>query len=262
MTMERSEKREVVRVLDGVSELTEQLIVKEVPLTIFLNGQKVVTLLTTGESTRELAVGFLLSEGLMKKSNDLLSVDVKGVAGEAHVEVSGDVERVEKLAGRRVVTSGGGKGTTFHPPLDPLEGKNLSFKVKVPPWRIYSLMEELNELSGLYRKTGGVHNSALSEGERILLFRSDIGRHNAVDKIHGAACFDGIPLEDKLLLTSGRVSSEMVEKALRMGVSLLISRSAPTTLAIDLAVRTGLTLVGFARGNSMIVYAGRERIDI
>ncbi len=130
------------------------------------------------------------------------------------------------------------------------------------PRQIYHLMKELNKLSELYRDTRGVHNSALATGKEILIFRDDIGRHNAVDKIRGAAFLEDSPLSDKILITTGRLTSEIVIKVAKMGVPILVSRSAPTTLALDLAGRVNLTLIGYVRGERLSVYAGHERVTV
>ena len=141
-----------------------------------------------------------------------------------------------------------------------MHAKPVSSQLTVAPARVYELMKELNRLSDLYRETRGVHNSALADGGNILVFRDDIGRHNAVDKIRGACFLEEIPLGDKLLVTTGRMSSEIVVKVAKMGVPILISRSAPTSLALDLAERIGLTLIGYVRGDKMTVYTGKQRV--
>jgi FdhD protein len=260
MTQDRSTKREVVSIQGGVSEVIQRSVVTEVPLTIFLNGEELITLLTTGDANRELAVGFLLSEGFLKNRDDLRSVRVDDSSGTVEVELVGNLETVEKLWGKRTVTSGCGKGVTFYHVLDSLQARPAASAVKISPSQILALMGELNRLSDLYRETGGVHNSALADTERVLIFRDDIGRHNAVDKIYGTCFLEDIPLEDKLLLTTGRISSEMAVKTAKMGVSVLISRSAPTSLALELAERVGLTVVGYVRGGGMVVYTGKSRI--
>lgn len=235
-------------------------IVSEVPLTVFVNGKELITLLTTGDANRELAVGFLLSEGFLSERGDLKSIRVDDDAGAVEVEIAGDVDLTEKLWGKRAVTSGCGKGATFYHVLDSLQAKQVTSNLTVAPAQVYALMKDLNRLSDLYRETGGVHNSALTDSERILIFRDDIGRHNAVDKIRGTCFLDGVSLDDKMIVTTGRMSSEIVVKIAKMGVPILVSRSAPTSLALELADRIGITLIGYVRGEKMTVYTGKERV--
>jgi FdhD protein len=259
---ERSDNRKVLSIREGETREEERPVVQETPLTIFLNGKELITLLTTGDANRELAIGFLLSEGFLNDPRCLESIREDPSSGTVDVNLSGDLSIIEKLWGKRTVTSGCGKGATFYHVLDSLHARQTASGVTVSPSRIRELMDELNRLSGLYRKTGGVHNCALADIESILVFRDDIGRHNAVDKIYGNCFLENIPMEDKLLLTTGRISSEMTVKTIRMGVSVLISRSAPTSLALDLAERAGLTVVGYVRGGGMVVYTGKERIKV
>jgi FdhD protein len=257
-----SDIRKVLNIRDGEATEEERNVVREVPLTIYVNGEELITLLTTGDANRELTVGFLLSEGFLKESKELLSIRVNDDAGEADVRISGDLESVGKLWGKRTVTSGCGKGATFYHLLDSLNTQKIDSDITIKASQIHTLMGELNRLSVLYRDTGGVHNCALADTDKILVFRDDIGRHNAVDKIYGACFLENTSLDDKLLLTTGRISSEMTVKTTRMGVSVLISRSAPTSLALELAERVGLTVVGYVRGGGMVVYTGKERINV
>lgn len=258
----RSDIRKVLNIRDGETGEEEKSVVLEVPLTIFVNGQELITLLTTGDANRELAIGFLLSEGFLRDRENVQSIREDRSAGTVDVSLSGDLNTIGKLWGKRTVTSGCGKGATFYHVLDSLEAKKVASDISVTPSEIFDLMRELNRMSELYRKTGGVHNSALANREKILIFRDDIGRHNAVDKIHGACFLENIPLGDKLLITTGRLSSEIVVKVAKMGVPVLVSRSAPTSLALDLAERVGLTVVGYVRGGGMTVYTGKERIEV
>jgi FdhD protein len=260
MTDEKSVTREVVSIQSDISETIERPVVREIPLTVSVNGKELITLLTTGDAKRELAVGFLLSEGFLNKKDDLKRIRVDGEAGAVEIEISGDLDLTEKLWGKRVVTSGCGKGATFYHVLDSIQAKTVSSDLTVTPEQVYALMKELNRLSDLYRATGGVHNSGLADTEKILIFRDDIGRHNAVDKIRGACFLEEIPLEDKIIITTGRMSSEIVVKVAKMGVPILVSRSAPTSLALDLAERIGLTLIGYVRGGRMTVYTGKQRV--
>ena len=260
MTNDKRETRDVTQIKGSDASPEARSIVQEVPLTVSVNGNELITLLTTGDANRELAVGFLLSEGFLNNRENLKSIRVDDEAGVVDVELEGDLDLTEKLWGKRVVTSGCGKGATFYHVLDSIQAKPVISGLTVSPAQVYSLMKELNKLSDLYRETRGVHNSGLADGKQILIFRDDIGRHNAVDKIRGACFLEDIPLEDKLLVTTGRMSSEIVIKVARMGVPILVSRSAPTSLALDLADRIGLTLIGYVRGEKMTVYTGKQRV--
>ena len=261
--MESKQVARTVQQYSGSSgQSVERSVVREAPLTVSVNGKELITLLTTGDANRELAVGFLLSEGFLSSREDLKSIRVDDEAGVAEVTLTGDVDLAAKLWGKRTVTSGCGKGATFYHVLDSIQAKPVTSDTTVSPAQVCALMRELNRLSDLYRETGGVHNSALADGEKILVFRDDIGRHNAVDKIRGACFLEGIPLDDKILITTGRMSSEIVVKVAKMGVPILISRSAPTSLALELAERVGLTLIGYVRGDKLTVYTGSERVAV
>ena len=254
--------RDVLHVTGPDASSESRSIVREIPLTISVNGSELITLLTTGDANKELAIGFLLSEGFLQKKEDLKSIRVDDEAGLVELELSGEMDLVEKLWGKRAVTSGCGKGATFYHILDSLQTRRITSDIRIAPKNVYALMRELNRLSDLYRETGGVHNCALADEKTVLVFKDDIGRHNAVDKIRGTCFLDDIYTEDKLLITTGRISSEIVVKVARMGVPVLISRSAPTNLALDLADRVGLTLIGYVRGEKMTVYTGQERVKL
>jgi FdhD protein len=262
MTHDKHDTRNVIQIKGSDANSEFRSIVREVPLTVSVNGKELITLLTTGDANRELAVGFLLSEGFLQNSEDLKSIRVDDEAGTAEVELTTDLDLTEKLWGKRTVTSGCGKGATFYHVLDSIQAKAVSSDLTVTPALVYAMMKELNRLSDLYRETGGVHNSGLADTEKILIFRDDIGRHNAVDKIRGACFLEEIPLADKIIITTGRMSSEIVVKVAKMGVPILVSRSAPTSLALDLAERVGLTLIGYVRGEKMTVYTGEQRVKI
>ena len=260
MTSDKHTTRDILQVTGADASSGSRSVVREVPLTVTLNGNELITLLTTGDANRELAIGFLLSEGFLNNKEDLKSIRVDDEAGIVEVELAGDKDLTEKLWGKRAVTSGCGKGATFYHVLDSLQAKPVTTDLNITPAQVYALMKELNRMSDLYRETGGVHNSALADGENIIVFKDDIGRHNAVDKIRGACFLEEIPLQDKILVTTGRMSSEIVIKVAKMGVPILISRSAPTSLALDLADRVSLTLIGYVRGAKMMVYTGKQRI--
>jgi FdhD protein len=234
-------------------------VVREAPLTIYLNGQEFVTLLCTPELLDMLAVGFLRSEGLVGSYGDIVSLRVDGEQGFVFVETEGG-KLAEKLYGKRTITSGCGKGTVFFSVLDSLQSKPVESALTISAAEILSLMRELQERAHLFRLTGGLHSAALCSRKEVVYFCEDIGRHNAVDKIAGLCLRDGVELHDKILVTSGRISSEILVKSAKLGIPVLVSRSAPTSLSIELGEKLGLTLVGFARGRRFNIYSRRDRI--
>ena len=237
----------------------ETFIIAESPITLFLNGKEVVTLLATPENLKELAVGFLLSEGWLRehKPVEKIEVDPQGIV---RVRVKYRNPLTEKLFLRRTITSGCGRGTIFYNVLDSLGAKKIRSSAKISQAQISKLMQELNQRSVLYRKSGSVHGAALATGQRILTFGEDIGRHNAVDKIFGAAFLQGLSTSGKILLTSGRISSEILVKAVKRRIPFLLSYSGPTALAVNMAREMGVTLIGYVRGKGMRIYSHGERI--
>jgi FdhD protein len=245
---------------EGLKE-TVRPVVREVPLTIYLNDQEIVTLLCLGDYPKTLAVGFLLSEGLLNRLKDLKSVLVEEDTGMVRVEVRDDTRLREKLFLRRTITSGCGKGTTFYHSLDALTAQRVKSPLAITTGQVFALMKKMTDRSDLYKLTGGTHNSALATKDDLVIFRADIGRHNAVDKIFGECFLEKIPLDDKILLTTGRITSEILIKTARMGIPVLISRSAATTLAISLARQVDITVIGYVRGKNLIVYSGQHRVS-
>ena len=246
---------------DGVLSAIEIAVVREIPVTLRLNGREIITLLASDDALDYLAAGFLKAEGFVSRREDILAITVDPSGETVDVEASGVDPLAEKLFERRTVTSGCGKGTTFTHAIDALQALSAPAGPRLSAARIRRLMHALLSGSPLYREAGGVHSAALSTVEEIVIFRDDIGRHNAVDKIHGECFLRGIPVGDKLLLTTGRISSEILVKAAKLGVAILVSRSSPTDLALELATRTGITVVGQVRGGSLTIYAGEERVD-
>jgi len=246
---------------DGVLTTAEVAVVREIPVTIRLNGRELITLLASDDALDYLAAGFLKGEGFVSRREDVVAIRV-GPGGElVDVEAVGIDPLAEKLLERRTVTSGCGKGTTFTHALDALQARQAPAGPTVSGLRLRELMHALLRGSALYREAGGVHSAALADADGILLFRDDIGRHNAVDKIHGECFLRDIPVADKILLTTGRISSEILVKATKLGVAVLVSRSSATDLALELAARTGITVVGQVRGGGLTVYAGEGRVS-
>jgi FdhD protein len=253
------EQRKILRVeRDGARETTDPVI-REAPLTVYLNGREFVTLLCTPELMDMLAVGFLRSEGLIREFSEVTSLRLDEEQGFVFIETQGG-SLAEKLYGKRTITSGCGKGTVFFSVLDALTSERITSGVTVTVAQIHGLMHALQERALLFQLTGGIHSAALCTPEGVVYFCEDIGRHNAVDKILGLCLRDGVTISDKILVTSGRISSEILVKSAKLGLSMLVSRAAPTTLSVDLAEKIGITLVGFARGQRLNVYSHAERV--
>jgi len=234
------------------------LIAEEVPLTIFINNEEFITLLSTPADLRELAIGFCLSEGILKRREELRSFKLNEEEGTCQVEIEDDLKR--EFFGKRAITSGCGRGSIFYNPLDIFDYALIKSEIKVKSRDILRLMRSLQSSSGLFKKTGGVHSCALADEKELLVFKEDIGRHNAVDKIFGECFLKEIPTEDKMILLSGRVSSEILIKVSKARTPIVASRAAPTTLAVEMANKLGLTLAGFVRAEKMNIYTHPERI--
>ncbi len=246
---------------DGTREETDVPLVREVPLTVSINGVEVLTLLCAGVNLESLSVGFLKSEGLLNDRTlfDGVTVDVE--RGTADVKTREDARLSMSLLGKRTVTTGCGKGTTFYNSLDALKSRRMTAPVKLGIKTVQSLMGALNENSELYRLTHGVHNCGLALGSEIIIFRSDIGRHNALDMIVGECFLSGIPTDDKILLTTGRITSEILIKCAKVGFSAVVSRSAATAMAVELAREMNITTIGRVRAGSATVYTGIANIE-
>jgi len=238
-----------------------QWLIKEQPVTLYLNGREIVTLLCAGHHLDELAVGFFYAEGFLEKAADLEGIEVNEAEGKVNLRIRSDVLLTERLWQKRTVTSGCGKGSLFYFSLDALLSRPIAdITMRISAKGVLERVEDLNRLSDTYRRTHGVHNSAVADGDRILLFRDDIGRHNAVDMIVGHFFLNGLSLEDKLLITTGRLTSEILIKAAKVRIPILVSRNTATSLAVELARSLDITLIGYARGGRFTVYSGEERI--
>lgn len=250
-----------VRCLRGREEADrEDVLIAEYPLTIYLNGEELVTLLCTPDHLQELAVGFLYSEGFLQGYEDIVRLRLEQEEGLLYVDTRARPVLAERMFGKRTISSGCGRGTVFYQATDALGLVPLKSSLRVPREEIGRHVREMQERAFLYRSTGGAHCAALATRDRFLFMREDIGRHNAVDKVTGECLSRGLPAHDKVLLTTGRLSSEIVVKTVRARIPVLVSRSAPTGLAVAYAEKAGLTLVGFARGPRLNVYAHPERV--
>jgi len=243
---------------EGGGEI-EDAVARESLATIFLNGQELVTLLCSPQQLDYLAVGFLFSEGLLKSRDEIKKVKVDEPKGAVRVETKGEISADSRFFAKRLITSGCGGGATFYSVADAAMPEVTS-RQKISSADILNLVRAFQHGSPLFRETGGVHSAALCDRSKILVFSEDIGRHNAVDKVFGRCLLEDIPTADRLLLTSGRVSSEVLYKVARREVPIIISVSAPTSLGVKMAEKLGITLVGHVRGKRMNVYTHSWRI--
>jgi FdhD protein len=252
------EQKNIVLYKAGKHMEKEDLIIKEFPLTIFINKYELLTLMVLKENLEYLVIGFLASEGLIKNISEIIYLEFKQNNTVVMVELESDFKpgRFKK----RTLTSGCGSGSTFLNLKECTESQLVENRKQIAAVKIFDLMKKLQEDSSYFKLTGGTHISALAESEDILFRVEDIGRHNTLDKIIGRALKEEIKLDDKIILTSGRISSEMIIKVLRQGIPFLVSRSAPTDKAVNTALEHGLTLIGFCRGQRMNIYSGTERI--
>jgi len=234
-------------------ESLKDKVVAEVPLTIILNDQEFATLLCSPDKLKELAVGHLIAESLISSAKDIVSIDLNEKTSVIRIQLNKKIDQ-EELNKKRVITSGCGKGQTFYNYRDFTGCEPIASSIKVEPKTILELMNEFQKRSVIFKETGGVHSAALCKEDKIIAFAEDIGRHNAVDKIIGEVYLKGENTKDKFLLLSGRISSEILIKTARLKVPLIVSRSAPTNMAVKLAKQLNISLVGFARGQRLNIY--------
>ncbi len=251
---------EATRVEKGRHQKIDETVAQEAVLRILLNDREMVVLSCTPYDQTYLAAGFLVSEGFLKTREEIESIEETEDSVTVHTHPSHKIPEDFKLKG--ILTSGCGKGKSFAgwEKIDPLEDIMINLDLTLGSDEVLKVMSRFEKRSELFRQTAGVHSAALAQNGDIVLFNEDIGRHNAVDKVLGKSFLKGMELNDKFLVISGRVSSDIVSKLWHCGLSLVVSRTAPTSLAVDLAQKLGITVVGFARGNRMNVYSFPVRI--
>jgi len=247
------ERFPVLRVTEGSRTNIEEVIAKEFSLTIIINNRDLVTLLCSPANLEYLAVGFLSSEGLIKGKDEIKKIMLDEERGVIRVETEEDRD----FAGR-LITSGGGRGAAYYSSVD--APSQIKAKTEISANKVIALVEDFQQRSPIYRATGGVHSAALCDKDNILVFRDDIGRHNAIDKIFGECLLKDISTAERIVITSGRVSSEILLKVAKRSIPIIISISAPTDLAVRLATDLRVTLIGFVRGGRMNVYTESWRV--
>lgn len=248
----------ILKIENGSRRETSDVIVEEKAYTLHVNDEEVVTLLCSPVHLRELAAGFLCAEGFISCREELLGLAVNHNDGLIWAETSTPPPRGFL---KRSIASCCGRGrASFYFSNDVENIKPVTGEITIPARELHSLGRQLEEKGELFRRTGGAHGAALCSPGKIICFFEDVGRHNAVDKIFGYSVLNDIPRNDKLLVFTGRVSSEILLKVARMGIPLVASRSAPTHLALELARQLRVTVVGFMRGSRMNVYTWPERV--
>lgn len=253
-------ERTIIRYDKGAFKTVRDRVTPERSLHIEINGKRLISLLCSPVQQKELAVGFLYSEGFLDSCDQIRKIDLREEEDRILLELSGVTINMEERVKSITLTSGCGRGAILCDVMDSLTESKVSGSVRMAPEQILERMKALQKRSETYLSTGGTHSAAVTDGETIIMFAEDIGRHNAVDKVLGACLLAGIPVTDKALMASGRISSEIILKVARSGVPILVTRSAATDQVVGIAETVGITLVGFARGQRMNIYTCPQRI--
>lgn len=251
----------LTRAVDGVDqngEVSHISVVEERPLTIFLNSQEIVTAMTIGDYPEYLAVGFLLNQGMLRSDDEITAVDYDDDLETVVVRTARQTSYEDKLR-KKTRTSGCAVGTVFGDMMEGLEDVRLP-QVQVRTSWLYDLAAKINRTPSLYLEAGAIHGTVLCHQTRPLVYMEDVGRHNAVDKIAGWMMSEGEPAADKILYTTGRLTSEMVIKTAMMGIPVLASRSGFTAWGVEIAREVGLTLIGRMRGQRFVCLSGADRL--
>ena len=243
---------------DQTGVLQEINVVEERPLTIFLNSQEIVTSMTIGDYPEYLAVGFLRNQGMLLSDDEITGIDYDEELETVVVRTARKTNYEEKLS-KKTRTSGCAVGTVFGDMMEGLEHLTLPATPLKTSW-LYALAHQINQTPSLYLEAGAIHGTVLCKKDQPLVYMEDVGRHNAVDKIAGWMRLNAIEASDKILYTTGRLTSEMVIKTASMGIPALASRSGFTAWGVDIARQVGLTLIGRMRGKRFICLSGEERL--
>ncbi|WP_073050199.1 formate dehydrogenase accessory sulfurtransferase FdhD [Dethiosulfatibacter aminovorans] len=259
--MKISKDTKIKKYMDGKCTEETDLVVAEYELKLSLNGRDFVKFTCSPDEMEELAIGYLLAESIIDSIDDIRLTGFKSIdseKGQVEIETVESREYLFTDEARivRTVTTACGKNRTFHLPLLKKNGWRTRY-MKINYEEIQMVIKDFNARSENFKNTGGVHSSGLSVMKEILVFSEDISRHNAVDKIIGKAAINNISFDNKVLLVSGRISSEIVQKAAAVDIGCIVSRSAPTLKAIELGEKYKIVIIGFARGNRMNIYTGQ-----
>ena len=258
--LENDNLTESIECLNESGENIKLPVVKEIPLTIYLNKQEIVTAMTLGDMPDLLAVGYLLNQNMLKRDDVISGIDYDKDLQVVIVRTERKTNYEKKME-KKIRTSGCAVGTVYGDIMDDFSSVNLDKKTKIKTSWIYTISKKVNTRPSLYLKAGALHGCVLCQKDSPLIYVEDVGRHNAVDKIAGWMFLNKENANDKIFYTTGRLTSEMVIKTVQMGIPILISRSGFTESGVKLARQAGLTLIGRAKGKRMIIANGVERVN-
>ncbi|MCH1925829.1 formate dehydrogenase accessory sulfurtransferase FdhD [Shewanella sp. C32] len=249
-----------VTAVDENGEVHEKFIACERPLTVYLNWQPIVTLMTLGARPEALALGYLKNQGFISDANLLDSVIIDWEVSSAAIVTKENTDSVQAKLSEKTVTTGCGQGTVFGGFMDGVEDITLPTP-SLSQTTIYELLKNISQYNDTYKNAGAVHGCGVCQHDQILSFVEDVGRHNAVDTLAGEMWLEGQTGGDKIFYTTGRLTSEMVIKVAKMGIPVLLSRSGVTQMGLELAQKLGITMIARAKGRHFLVYNGAENLQ-
>jgi FdhD protein len=246
--------------VDQDGQVIEASVVVERPLTLFLNGQEIVTMMTVGDFPDYLAVGYLLNQNMLRPDDRITAIDYDEELDTVVVRTERKTDYEAKLK-KKTLTSGCAQGTVFGDLMEKFEAIRLDPEARLKTSWLYALSKKINTAPSLYLAAGAIHGCVLCEEDRPLVYMEDVGRHNAIDKIAGYMHLESISPQGKIFYTTGRLTSEMVIKTVQMSIPILVSRSGFTAWGVELARKADLTLIGRAKGRRFLALAGEHRIQ-
>ncbi|WP_285165118.1 formate dehydrogenase accessory sulfurtransferase FdhD [Shewanella goraebulensis] len=249
-----------VKAINELGESIDKFVACERPLTVYLNWQPIVTLMTLGAKPESLALGYLKNQGFVNDANLLESIIVDWDVNSAAILTQEKTADLDEKLSEKTVTSGCGQGTVYGGFMQGLDDINLP-KPELKQSTLYSLLKNINAYNETYKNAGAVHGCGICKDDQIQAFIEDVGRHNAVDTLAGDMWLEGESGNDKIFYTTGRLTSEMVIKVAKMGIPVLLSRSGVTQMGLELAQKMGITIIARAKGRHFLVYHGAENID-
>jgi FdhD protein len=248
-----------VEALNERGEALPTAIAGEHPLTLYIDKREIVTLMTLGQAPEALAIGYLRNQRLVRALDEIAEVQVDWETNAVAITTRKPLDDLSEKMSKRTVTTGCGQGTVFGDLMEEVDAIRLRDDVKLTEETLYGLLDTVRRHETIYKSAGAVHGCALADGENILHFVEDVGRHNAVDAIAGLMWLEGIDGSDKIFYTTGRLTSEMVIKAAQMQIPFLVSRSGLTEMGYRIASQVGLTMIGRAVNRHYLLFTGKER---